>query len=224
MVQAGNPRVRIPGRRTSLKRGSFAAAGGCVRPSHRLGGGGKRCFPPPAPLSLRAARETARLTSRRAKPPSAARGRNRARPGVGLRRELEVGHTRPDGRPRLDLAEVLRLAETAASRFTTLRAVICDWSHHRRISELQELGWNPGNERRPESAWVSAERKVREQWDTGVPAARRRLGRPEPLAAHWSDLDHSGSAAQHHRSIRSRWTKRRRSCSEGACWLSSPGC
>ena len=57
-----------------------------------------------------------------------------------------------------------------APRFTTLQAVVRDWSRYRRISELQGLGWTGDADEEGERRtrlWVSADRRIREEWDTG---------------------------------------------------------
>lgn len=60
--------------------------------------------------------------------------------------------------------------EEPAARFTTLRAVVRDWADHRRISELQGLGWDDASEGTGETfttVWIDAERRVREERASG---------------------------------------------------------
>jgi hypothetical protein len=57
-----------------------------------------------------------------------------------------------------------------APQFQTLRTVVRDWSQYRRISELQGLGWADTADEVGERftrLWVSADRRIREESDTG---------------------------------------------------------
>src|SRR5438552_219611 len=69
-----------------------------------------------------------------------------------------------------DVSELRELLRTARSRYTTLRAIVRDWGNHRRICEVQGLGWSGTAEEASERlnrVWLSADGRVREEWDTG---------------------------------------------------------
>jgi len=95
-----------------------------------------------------------------------------ANPGRAARPRAAVQVTLCYLADHAELGDLLGLASTATSRFTTVRATVLDWSHYRRICELQGLPWTAGDaeeagERRTR-IWVSADRNVREELDTGA--------------------------------------------------------
>jgi hypothetical protein len=73
--------------------------------------------------------------------------------------------------PATDAARVLSgPGDIAARQFETLQAVVRDWSRYRRISELQGFGWTGSANEEGERftrLWVSADRRIREELDTG---------------------------------------------------------
>jgi hypothetical protein len=61
-------------------------------------------------------------------------------------------------------------SEIGANPFKTLEAVVRDWAHYRRICEVQDLPWSGVSEEQGERftrLWVSADRRFREESDTG---------------------------------------------------------
>jgi hypothetical protein len=78
--------------------------------------------------------------------------------------------------------------EIPPPRFTTLQALVRDWSRYRRISELQGLGWAGSAEEEGERLtrlWVSEDRRIREERDTGEVVQPNELQQ----AANWPLID-----------------------------------
>jgi hypothetical protein len=72
--------------------------------------------------------------------------------------------------PLPETAAVTTSGEIGVNPFRTLHAVFRDWSQFRRICELQNLPWSGSSEEEGERftrLWVSADRKIREEFDTG---------------------------------------------------------
>jgi hypothetical protein len=69
-----------------------------------------------------------------------------------------------------DVRKVLELAQGALTRFETAQLTIRDWANYKRICEVQDLPWDDaskGSDDRETRLWVNADRKVREELDTG---------------------------------------------------------
>jgi hypothetical protein len=78
------------------------------------------------------------------------------------------------------LEAALESARAVDPRFTTVRATIRDWSHFRRIAEIQSLGWS-GDEEEEEGEerltllWIDGTGRAREELDSGWVLQRREL-------------------------------------------------
>jgi hypothetical protein len=90
--------------------------------------------------------------------------------------------------PNGQLDRELSLARAVDPRFVTVRATMRDWARHRRIAEVQGLVSNAEPEEPGERftrLWVNADRRVREEWDTGAV----RQGQSLEDATNWPLLD-----------------------------------
>jgi hypothetical protein len=88
--------------------------------------------------------------------------------------------------------------EIGVKPFRTLHAVFRDWSHYRRICELQNLPWSEGGEEEGERftrLWVSADHKIREEFDSG----QIRYSRELEETNNWPLLDTAWLAASRDR-------------------------